>query len=154
MSSLLFDENIPCFQSFCNISGEKMISFLLSNESLCDGPTNGPVGRRTPLLFLFLWFEWNETALFMTFNFLQKIPFHLFYQPRNFSVRSATKGTFVKCFSARSKSAIYQTGNKLENLPQRNIFFSGLGGIEIDRNEIYVFNFPPTNSIQTKIQAD
>ena len=90
----------------------------------------------------------------MTFNFLQKIPFHLFYQPRNFSVRSATKGTFVKCFSARSKSAIYQTGNKLENLPQRNIFFSGLGGIEIDRNEIYVFNFPPTNSIQTKIQAD
>ena len=154
MSSLHFDENIPCFQSFCNISGEKMISFLLSNESLCDGPTNGPVGRRTPLLFLFLWFEWNETALFMTFNFLQKIPFHLFYQPRNFSVRSATKGTFVKCFSARSKSAIYQTGNKLENLPQRNIFFSGLGGIEIDRNEIYVFNFPPTNSIQTKIQAD
>ena len=142
------------FNLFAIFPGKKVISFLLSNESLCDGPTNGPGGRRTPLLFLFLWFEWNETALFMTFNFLQKIPFHLFYQPRNFSVRSATKGTFVKCFSARSKSAIYQTGNKLENLPHRNIFFSGLGEIEIDRNEIYVFNFPPTNSIQTIIQAD
>ena len=89
----------------------------------------------------------------MTFNFLQKIPFHLFYQPRNFSVSSATKETFVKCF-LRSKSAIYQTGNELENLPQRNIFFPGLRGIEMDRNEIYVFNFPLSNLIQIKIPAD
>ena len=50
---------------------------------------------------------------------------------------------------------ISNPGNKLENLPQRNIFFSGLPRIETDRNEIYVFNFPHiSNSIQIKIQPN
>ena len=48
------------------------------------------------------------------------------------------------------KSAIYQTRNKLENWLQRIIFFPGLRGIEMDRNEIYVFDFPFSNSIQIK----
>ena len=150
ISSLLFDESIPRLEYF----REKMISFLLSNESLCDGPTNGP-GGRTPHFYscfydlngmklLFLWLL-TSSKRFLFICFINQETF----------LSSQQQKDFCEMFSPFKIRNISNPGNKLENLPQRNIFFSGLPRIETDRNEIYVFNFPHiSNSNQIKIQPN
>ena len=137
------------FQSSCSISGENMISFLLSNESLCDGPTNGSGGRTPHFYSCFYDLNGMKLLFLWLLTSSKRFLFICFINQETFPSPQQQKRLLWNVFSGQN-----QNGNKLENLPQRNIFFPGLRGIEMDRNEIYVFNFPLSNLIQIKIPAD
>ena len=129
-----------------------MISFLLSNESLCDGPTNGPGGRTPHFYSCFYDLNGMKLLFLWLLTSSQRFLFICFINQETFLSPQQQKGLLWNVFLCW-KSAIYQTRNKLENWLQRIIFFPGLRGIEMDRKEIYVFDFPFSNSIQIKFRG-
>ena len=144
--------DIQCVEQFEKYFIEKMISFLLSNESLCDGPTNGPGGRTPHFYSCFYDLNGMKLLFLWLLTSSKRFLFICFINQETFLSPQQQKGLLWNVFLCW-KSAIYQTRNKLENWLQRIIFFPGLRGIEMDRNEIYVFDFPFSNSIQIKFRG-
>ena len=110
----------------------KKILFLLSNESLCDGPTNGPAGRSphfyscfydlNGMKLLFLWLL-TSSQRFLFICFINQETFVSPQQQTNFS-------EMFLLFKIHNIS----NPKRIMIYPSQNVFFSG--GIEIDRNEI------------------
>ena len=116
------------FFIFC----EKKILFLLSNESLCDGPTNGPAGRSphfyscfydlNGMKLLFLWLL-TSSQRFLFICFINQETFVSPQQQRNFS-------EMFLLFKIHNIS----NPKQIMIYPSQKCFFSG--GIEMDRNEM------------------
>ena len=124
--------DIQCVEQFEKYFIEKMISFLLSNESLCDGPTNGPAGRSphfyscfydlNGMKLLFLWLL-TSSQRFLFICFINQETFVSPQQQRNFSEMFLLFK--IHNISNPKQIIIY---------PSQKCFFSG--GIEMDRNEM------------------
>ena len=88
--SMFYTLSVFLFFSFCI----KKILLLLSNESLCDGPTNGPAGRSphfyscfydlNGMKLLFLWLL-TSSQRFLFICFINQETFVSPQQQRNFS---------------------------------------------------------------------